>query len=184
MRKHRTAIIVLAIGLGFGSAASAWAAAAASETPGERISLRTERVDSMHWEVTVWLENTRALAALTLPFRWGHSRCPFMIDSANYDGLRTEYFALKTFFPDSTDKTILIGLISDLGAGFPPLEAGNGPIARLYFTARIPTSRSLLLDTTFITPHNTLQVVTPDVRAYTPVFDSGNRADAAKKTPR
>ena len=184
MRKRSTAIIMLAIGFGLACATRAGAATPSTGAPGERIALQVERIDSTHWEVIVSLENTHTLAAMTLPFRWGRGHSPFMIDSATYDGLRTEYFALKTFFPDSTDQTILIGLISDLGGGLPPLEIGSGPIARLYFTARTPTSRSLTLDTTFIAPHNTLQVVTPDVRAITPHFDSGNRGDGTRKTPR
>ncbi|MBI3872055.1 MAG: hypothetical protein HY304_03135 [candidate division Zixibacteria bacterium] len=150
-------------------------AAGAAGSP-DRVVLQTEQIDSLHWEVTVSLENHELLAAMTLPFRWGHGRCPFSVDSADYRGLRTEYFALKTFYPDSLDHTVLIGLISDLGSGLPPLEPGNGPVARIYFTARTLPKRQLSLDTTFIAPHNTLQIVTPDVRAMTPAFESGRAA--------
>jgi hypothetical protein len=182
--KRAITIVLLAMALDLAGHAAVCAAGPATAAPRDRIELRAERIDSTHWEVVVWLDNQQTLAAMTLPFRWGHGHSPFMIDSASYYGLRTEYFALKTFFPDSAGHTVLIGLISDLGAGLPPLEPGSGPIARLYFTSRAPTSRPLLLDTTFITPHNTLQVVTPDVRAITPEFDSGNRSVEAKKTPR
>ena len=63
------------------------------------------------------------------------------------------------------------GLISDLGMGLPPLEPGSGPIAILHFTRTAATNRPLQVDSTFIPPHNTLQLVTPDVRAITPELE-------------
>ncbi|MEW5700984.1 MAG: hypothetical protein AB1792_01970 [Candidatus Zixiibacteriota bacterium] len=177
LRATLTAMLLATAPLG-----AAVAATPAATPTVTRITLQSERVDSLHWEVLVSLDNTQHLAAMTLPFRWGRNS-PFGIDSANYYGLRTEYFALKTFYPDSAERNILIGLISDLGSGLPPLEPGSGPIARLFFTSRTPTSRPLVLDTTFIAPHNTLQVVTPDVRAITPQFDPGRR-DSSRPSPR
>lgn len=106
-----------------------------------------------------------------MPFRWLPRGGFYRLDSASYHDLRTEYFALKTFFPDSVAQTVLIGLISDLGTGLPPLAPGDGPIARLHFTALKESSRPLVVDTTFIRPHNILQLVTPDVSSIHPAFE-------------
>jgi hypothetical protein len=138
--------------------------------PVDRITFEAEQIDSLHWEVLIWLDNHGPLAAMTLPLRWSGGRRGFRIDSVEYRDLRTEYFAVKTFLADSLRQTVLIGLISDLGVGLPPLEPGSEPIARLHFTARGAHHAPLTIDTTFIPPHNTLQIVAPDARAITPQF--------------
>jgi len=145
-----------------------------------RLSVQVEQVDSIHWEALVALDNSGPVAALTLPLQWGHGRAPFRIDSADYAGLRTEYFSLKTFRVDSIKQTVLIGMISDLGGNHPPLEPGEGAIARLHFTTRRGDGSPLSLDTTFVPPHNTLQLVTPDVRAIRPRFDKVPAASGPK----
>lgn len=146
---------------------------AQTSTPGnaDSIWVTTEQQDSLHWEATVFLHNTDILVAMTLPLRWGNGQAPFRIDSATYGCTRVAYFALKTYLVDTSDQSVLIGLISDLGRGLPPLEPGRGPIAVLHFTARHQSVERLSIDSTFIPPQNTLQVVTPDVRAVTPNFE-------------
>jgi hypothetical protein len=137
----------------------------------EHMWIELHPIDSMHWRATVHLRNPDPLAALTLPFTWRGGQSFYFADSANYAATRVEYFALKTYLADTANQTVLIGLISDLGMDLPPLEPGSGPIAHLYFTARDSGTSPPLLDTTFILPHNTLQLVTPDVRAITPEFE-------------
>lgn len=137
---------------------------------GYRVRMLIEQIDSLHWEAVVELENAGPIAALTLPLSYGNGRSPFRVDSATYRGLRTEYFALKTFRIDSTKQSVLIGLISDLGGNYPPLEPGSGAIALLHLSTRKMATQVPRLDTTFIAPHNTLQLVSPDVRAIRPQF--------------
>ncbi len=173
--RHRDGFHTLGLLLGLTLAlCAADPAAAQSPPPAETsyvVTVQTDRTDSLHWEVLVSLDNPGPVAALTLPLSWGQGRPVYRIDSANYLGLRTEYFALKTFRVDTTMQTVLIGLISDLGGNRPPLAPGSGGIARLFFTARAgQVSYPLLPNTTFIRPHNTLQLVTPDVRAIHPRF--------------
>lgn len=148
---------------------------------GYRVSIEVERLDSRHWEALVDLANAGPIAALTLPLKWGNGHSPFRVDSANYADLRTEYFALKTFRVDSTRQAILIGLIADLGGDSPPLEPGRGTIARLFFSSPSPTTQALTLDTTFVPPFNTLQLVTPDVRAVNPQFERANETTQAPR---
>ncbi len=136
----------------------------------DTITVTVEHVTGDYWAAEVRLVNDESVAAITLPFTWRPGMQHFRIDSATYDGLRTSYFALKTFFPDTVKSTILIGLISDLGTGRSPLEPGSGLIARLHFTAKTEVADHLSLDTTFIRPHNVLQLVTPDAGSILPAF--------------
>jgi hypothetical protein len=137
----------------------------------DTISIDVHASGEGQWIATIVLQNDENIAAMTLPLRWQPHGERFRLDSASYNGLRTEYFALKTFYPDTVEGTILIGLISDLGTGLPPLEPGRGAIARLHFTALGDSVESLAVDTTFIRPHNVLQMVTPDVRSVLPAFE-------------
>jgi hypothetical protein len=137
----------------------------------DAVILQVQHTGGDQWVAMVDLENDENIAALTIPLRWRPKGGFFRLDSASYHGLRTEHFALKTFFPDTTRQTILIGLISDLGTGLPPLPPGQGPIARVHFTALGESVKPLDVDTTFIRPHNVLQMVTPDVSSILPVFE-------------
>jgi hypothetical protein len=136
------------------------------------VKVEVRQMTGSNWVATVSLQNDENLAAMTLPFIWRPQLGHFRLDSASYTGLRTEYFTLKTFYPDTIAGTILIGLISNLGTDRPPLEPGNGPIARLHFTALNEQPLSLTVDTTFIRPFNVLQLVTPDVRSILPAFET------------
>jgi hypothetical protein len=138
----------------------------------DTVAVDVQQVSSSQWIATVTLQNDENLAAMTLPFIWRPLQGCFRLDSASYTGLRTEYFSLKTFYPDTIAGTILIGLISNLGTGRPPLEPGNGPIARLHFTALKTPTEPLRVDTVFIRPYNVLQLVTPDVRSILPAFQT------------
>lgn len=147
-------------------------AAPREQSDAYRVTIHVERVDSLHLEALVELVNPAEVAAITLPLQWGNGRSVYRLDSADYQGLRTEYFALKTFRVDSVKQSVLIGLISDLGGNYPPLEPGEGGIARLHFSSKRPASTAIAIDTTFIPPHNSLQLVSPDVRAIRPAFFS------------
>ncbi len=142
----------------------------------DTVIIEVRQVSSSQWVAIVTLQNDENLAAMTIPLAWHPQAGFFRLDSASYAGLRTEYFSLKTFYPDTTAGTILIGLISNLGAGRPPLEPGNGPIARLHFTALKAPSEPLVVDTAFIRPYNVLQLVTPDVRSILPAFQTHTRS--------
>lgn len=174
VRRHlpvwRWAALSLVVVALLGPTRTALSQAKRAGTSSYRVSIEIERVDSLHWEAEVHLANPGPMAAMTLPFHWSGGPHGYRIDSASYKGLRTEYFALKTFLVDSLKQTILIGLIYDLGMGYPPLESGDGPVTRLYFTSRRRGLAALDLDTTFIPPHNTLQLVSPDVRPINPEF--------------
>lgn len=161
------------VGLILGTAVSGHSEVNVKVSEAYRVTIHVDRIDSLHIEALVELVNPTSIAALTLPLQWGNGRSVYRLDSADYSDLRTEYFALKTFRVDSTKQTVLIGLISDLGGNYPPLEPGEGGIARLHFSSKRPATTALAIDTTFIAPHNTLQLVTPDVRAIRPTFKSG-----------
>lgn len=138
----------------------------------DTVIVEVRQMSGNQWVALVSLQNDENLAAMTLPFAWSPFQGAFRLDSASYTGLRTEYFSLKTYYPDTTAGTILIGLISNLGTGRPPLAPGQGPIARLHFTALKDDTVPLVVDTAFIRPFNVLQLVTPDVHSILPAFQT------------
>lgn len=176
MKRRQPAITILA-GL-LVSMAGAFAALAQQKHPFDEngkldtVAVETRQLAESQWVAIVTLQNDENLAAMTLPLSWRPHNGHFRLDSASYSGLRTEYFALKTFYPDTIAGTILIGLISNLGTDRPPLEPGSGPIARLHFTSLKNPSENLVVDTAFVRPFNVLQLVTPDVRSILPAFKS------------
>ena len=117
--------------------------------------------------------NDEDLAAMTLAFRFGNGKTPIRCDSVSFRGTRTEDFAMKTQFVDTVLQTVLIGLISDMSGSKPPLEKGNGEVARMYFTfPKNQKFQDFFLDTTWIKPFNVLKFVTPNVKGIYPAFEN------------
>lgn len=168
---YSLAVIVLSV-TGVGTAVQAGDPVRPSDAYGRMDTIRVEISQSAgtRWEADVYLSNDENLAAMTLPLRWGPKHGFYRLDSASYAKSRIEDFAVKTFYPDTVKQTVLLGLISDIGKGVPPLAAGHGLIARLHFTNVKPGAKPLTVDTTFIPPHNILQMVTPDIASIYPFF--------------
>ena len=163
--------IILAIGICLPIIIADVCIAGDANRSSDSVLIEVRRGEAAQWTATIHLSNGKNVSALTLPLRWDSGDEAFRLDSASYAGTRVAYFAVKTFFPDTMANTILLGLISDLGRGLPPLEPGRGPIVKLHFTAPHDSAAYLTMDTTFIRPHNILQMVTPDIRALYPEFE-------------
>jgi len=124
------------------------------------------------WVAGVLLENDKELAAITVPLKFGEQVGEFQLDSVLFE-TRVSYFALKVSNIHDSIHSVLIGLLADLGDNRPPLEAGSGRVARLYFTQMknidgLPIP--LVIDSTFFPPYNTLELVTASAEAITPIF--------------
>lgn len=117
--------------------------------------------------------NDEELAALTLPLRYGNGKTPIRCDSIKFRETRSEYFSMKTQLVDTVRQTVLIGLIADMSGSKPPLEKGDGEVARLYFSVdKNKKFQDFFMDTTWIKPYNLLKFVTPDVKGIYPAFDN------------
>jgi hypothetical protein len=117
--------------------------------------------------------NDEELAALTLPLRYGNGKTPIRCDSVRFRGTRSEYFSMKTQLVDTVEQTVLIGLIADMSGSKPPLEKGDGEVARLHFSVdKNKKFKDFFMDTTWIKPYNLLKFVTPDVKGIYPAFDN------------
>jgi len=122
---------------------------------------------------SVSIFNDEELAAMALPFRYGKGDTPIRCDSIKFSKTRVEYFQMKTKLVDTTKQTVLIGLLPDLMGQNPPLKKGNGEVVRIYFTLKKGAKfEDFFLDTTFISPSNTLKFVTRDVKSIYPAFDN------------
>jgi hypothetical protein len=135
------------------------------------VTFQDEKKNQVMASVSVF--NDEELMALTLTFRYGDGNTPIKCDSIKYTKTRVEYFETKTKLIDTTNQTILIGLLPDLFGQNPPLKKGNGEVVRIYFTLKPGTKfQDFFMDTTFIKPFNTLKFVTSQVKGIYPVFDN------------
>lgn len=130
--------------------------------------------DSSHQAVAhVSIFNDQDLAAMTLAFRYGNGKSPIRCDSVRFLNTRSQFFDMRTERIDTVEQTVLIGLIADMSGNNPPMEKGDGEVARIYFT--LPQGdkfQDFVMDTTWIRPFNVLKFVTPDVKGIYPEFDN------------
>jgi hypothetical protein len=135
------------------------------------VTFQDENSNQVMASVSVY--NDEDLTAMTLPFTYGNGSTPLICDSVKFSKTRVEYFDMKTQLNDSTEQTILIGLIADLSGNKPPLKRGDGEVARIYFTLKKGAKfQDFFLDTTTIKPFNMLKFVTPKVEGIYPAFDN------------
>jgi len=124
-------------------------------------------------KATVSLFNDEKLAAMTIPLRFGDGKTPIYCDSVIFTKTRVDYFQLKSALIDSTNQTVLIGLIADLSGKVPALAEGKGEVAHMYFTMKKDAKLGgVTIDTTFINPSNTLKLVTENVKDIIPLWDN------------
>jgi hypothetical protein len=108
-----------------------------------------------------------------LAFRYGNGKSPVKCDSVRFWNTRSQFFDMRTERIDTVKQTVLIGLIADMSGNNPPMEKGDGEVARIYFT--LPQGekfQDFVMDTTWIRPFNVLKFVTPDVKGIYPEFDN------------
>jgi hypothetical protein len=135
------------------------------------ITFQDEKKNQVMASVSIF--NDEELSGMTLPFRYGNGDTPIRCDSINFGNTRVEYFQMKIQRIDTTQQAILLGLLPDLFGKNPPLEKGDGEVARIYFTLpKDAKFQDFFLDTTFIRPSNRLKFVGPNVQGIYPVFDN------------
>lgn len=117
--------------------------------------------------------NDEDVAALTLPFRYGDGSTPVRCDSVRFWNTRCQSFDMRTELIDTVKQTVLVGLIADMTGKKPPLEKGDGEVAKIYFTfSTSQRFQDFVMDTTWVKPFNVLKLVTPDVKGIYPAFDN------------
>ncbi len=117
--------------------------------------------------------NDEELAAMTLPFVYGDGKSPVRCDSIKFWNTRSQFFELQTQSIDTVRQAVLIGLIADMTGTKPPLEKGDGDVAKIYFT--LPKKgkfQDFVMDSTWYRPMNHLKFVTPDVKGIYPVLEN------------
>jgi hypothetical protein len=135
------------------------------------VTFQDEKKNLVMASVSVF--NDEELVAMTLPFRYGDGSTPIRCDSIEFGKTRTEYFEMKFPRIDTTNQTILIGLLPDMFGNVPPLKKGKGEVARIYFTLKEGAKfQDFFLDTTWIRPSNVLKFVTLKAKGIYPIFDN------------
>ncbi|MCK4372045.1 MAG: T9SS type A sorting domain-containing protein [candidate division Zixibacteria bacterium] len=110
--------------------------------------------------VTVPLEisNKANLTALDIPLSFTEG---VTLKEVNFEGTRVEYFDLKVASIDNENRTVLIGLLPQMGHDAKPdLAAGTGTIANLVFEITDPSVKSVTVEAVKMTdPHHELTFV-------------------------
>ncbi len=121
--------------------------------------------------VNLTIFNDEVLQAIQVPLSYQGSPvcCDSMPDSENtlakvFAGSRVENWELNTINIDHQNKTITLTAVP---ISQPPLQPGKGHFATLTFFG--DSCCTILLDTTFTPPLNTVQFVTPDMMSFYPV---------------
>lgn len=133
------------LALGAVTSSGVWAQPAASSADAEQLSasdtvMVTVRpgVGKNQLQLDVFVVNSDSVAGLPMPFRVVAEGAKLSFDSVSYEGGRTEYFQLKTQNADTSNQTVLLGLIADLSGSKPPLAPGRGKALSIFYTADRP----------------------------------------------
>jgi len=131
----------------------------------------------------VYIVNTKATTAFTVPLRFGNGKSPIICDSISYKGTAVENFAVRAGNIDSTQQTLLVGLIADISGSGLTLKEGSNLVARIYFTlTNTKQTTEIVLDTCTYKPQNDLKMVyrvmkkgeKPRIKDVVPIFDNRN----------
>lgn len=153
------------LALGAVTSSGAWAQPAASSADAEQLSaadtvMVTVRpgVGKNQLQLDVFVVNSDSVAGLPMPFRVVAEGAKLSFDSVSYEGGRTEYFQLKTQNADTTNQTVLLGLIADLSGSKPPLAPGRGKALSIFYTADRPINpEQLKVGPVILPPANKLE---------------------------
>lgn len=148
----------------------------------DKADVSIRQVKGNHFAMDLNWENDEQLTALAFPLSVRGNGFRLHYDSVAWTP-RTDYFAVKSVRPLDSLQQILVGLFATLDGSKPPLGEGKGKLATLFFTADAKSAIdvcNILVDTTFISPSNTLYGVTPDAQNVEPAF-STNKTGADGK---
>ena len=125
--------------------------------------------------VPVVVSTTHQLAGLDVPLRWSEG---VTLKSVEFSGTDVEYFDFKSAYIQHENRTVLIGLIAQLGPDTrPELKAGENEICRLVFEVNDPSVTKFTIDAIETkNPNHSLTYIYHDengtVRGVRPDFSS------------
>jgi len=119
------------------------------------------------WTVTVPLSisNTKNLAAVDLPLKFGNPGDGINLLNVDLENGRAHYFDVKVANIDNVNKTVMIGLLwIAYNPENPELKSGDGPLATLTFEVTDPQIEEIRLEpTTFTNPDHRLSFIYNEV---------------------
>ena len=121
------------------------------------------------WTVTVPLSisNTKNLAAVDLPLKFGNPGDGINLLNVDFENGRAHYFDVKVANIDNANKTVMIGLLwIAYNANNPELTTGDGPLATLTFEVTDPRLEEIRIEpTTFSNPDHKVSFIYNEVGA-------------------
>jgi hypothetical protein len=95
--------------------------------------------------IPVSISNQDGLMAADIPFKFSEG---VTLKEVTFEKTRVEYFDLKVADIDNDNRTVAIGLISQITASSKPdLAEGDGPVANLVFEVTDPSVKQITLET-------------------------------------
>lgn len=118
------------------------------------------KVNDHSWAVTISYYNDEKVVGLSVPIKFDAGDVPVVADSAVYTGGRAENFTFKGFRPDTTEQTVTMGMIANLGPTDNTLIPGKGRLVTVFVSSLDKQPVPLLnVDTTTTHPANSLMMI-------------------------
>ena len=128
-----------------------------------------ERIDDLHWTITISYTNDEAVVGLSVPFKMTAAKNKLVADSAIYTGGRVEHFTYPGFRYDTAIQCVTLGMIANLGPTNKRLEPGRGRLVTVYVSSLIDEPITWLkVDTTTTYPNNSLLVIADSLQGTPP----------------
>jgi hypothetical protein len=148
-----------------------------------------ETAKADHWEVVINFTNDEPLFGLVFPLLITSDKGRLRYDSTSFAGSRVENFAVKIPYEDTSFTNtgeglkLNVGLIGSVGPDPTELQPGSGVIARHYISGHDKgvTTKSIVIDTTFIRPANRLTATMIDAKTNVKPAFSFERGGEKKK---
>lgn len=147
----------------------------------DTVTLYIENLEPGKWMISAHVWNDEEIAAIDIPIRYTAGIARVKVDSVSYTGTRMQDFAVKQNPVEDTLQIMHFGGFAYMGPNKPPMPAGSGEVARIYFSAVGGRKPELFAaDTTTAPPNNTLMLVDKNAKIIIPALKIIDKQPTAK----
>jgi hypothetical protein len=149
----------------------------------DTVSLYVETIADGKWMVSVHLWNDEPLAAIDIPLKYTAGVARIVIDSVAFKGTRLDGFEQRGAQIDTVKQVMHFGGFAYIASQKPPLPAGKGEVARIYFSARGEKKPGpFAVDTTAYSVSSTLMLADVNAKTIVPALKIEYKKAAAPAT--
>ncbi len=152
----------------------------------DTVSLYVETIANGKWMVSVHLWNDEPLAAIDIPLKYTAGVAKIVVDSVAFKGTRIDGFEQRGAQIDTMKQVLHFGGFAYIASQKPPLAAGKGEVARIFFSARGDKKPGpFAVDTTAYSASSTLMLADVNAKTIVPAlkieYKKAAAAPATKK---